>query len=175
MRHLISCLALAAALPLAACHNDEQARNNAELAAAENAPATPAVAPATSARRAAPRRARPAPVPVCTDCGTVTAVEPMKRKGNGSGAGAVMGAIAGAVIGHQVGSGRGKDVATAGGAVAGGVAGHEAEKRIRSETYYHVTVRMQAGDVRTVNVEQLEGLSVGSKVKVIGENLVLMS
>jgi uncharacterized protein YcfJ len=37
--------------------------------------------------------------------------------------GAVVGALLGGVLGHQVGSGRGNDVATAGGAVAGGVIG----------------------------------------------------
>ena len=37
--------------------------------------------------------------------------------------GAVIGAVIGGILGHQVGGGRGKDIATAGGAVAGGVAG----------------------------------------------------
>lgn len=37
--------------------------------------------------------------------------------------GAVVGAIIGGVLGHQVGGGRGKDVATAGGAVAGAAVG----------------------------------------------------
>ena len=38
-------------------------------------------------------------------------------------AGAVLGAIIGGVLRHQVGGGRGKDVATAGGAVAGALIG----------------------------------------------------
>ena len=37
--------------------------------------------------------------------------------------GAVAGAVIGGVLGHQVGSGRGNDVATVGGAVAGGAIG----------------------------------------------------
>ena len=37
--------------------------------------------------------------------------------------GAVAGAIIGGILGHQVGSGRGRDVATVGGAVAGGAVG----------------------------------------------------
>ena len=43
-------------------------------------------------------------------------------------AGTLIGGAAGAVVGHQFGSGRGKDVATAGGAVAGAAAGHEIAK-----------------------------------------------
>jgi uncharacterized protein YcfJ len=38
-------------------------------------------------------------------------------------AGAVVGAVIGGVLGHQVGGGRGRDVATAGGAVAGAAIG----------------------------------------------------
>ena len=37
--------------------------------------------------------------------------------------GAIAGALIGGVLGHQVGGGRGKDLATVGGAVAGGVIG----------------------------------------------------
>jgi uncharacterized protein YcfJ len=43
--------------------------------------------------------------------------------------GAVVGAIIGGVLGHQVGSGRGRDVATAGGAVAGAAIGANAVGR----------------------------------------------
>src|SRR5207253_10642863 len=35
----------------------------------------------------------------------------------------IAGAVIGGVLGHQIGSGRGRDVATAGGAVAGGALG----------------------------------------------------
>jgi len=37
--------------------------------------------------------------------------------------GAILGAVVGGVLGHQIGGGRGQDIATAGGAVAGGVLG----------------------------------------------------
>ena len=48
-------------------------------------------------------------------------VAPERRKA--SIPGAVVGALIGGILGHQVGSGKGQDVATAGGAVAGGVLG----------------------------------------------------
>src|SRR5258708_17275717 len=53
---------------------------------------------------------------LCNECGTVTDVKTVKKEGEASGAGAVIGGIAGGVLGHQVGSGRGKDVATVAGA-----------------------------------------------------------
>ena len=48
-----------------------------------------------------------------------------ERSDNNVG-GAVVGALIGGVLGHQVGGGRGRDVATAGGAVAGALVGNNA-------------------------------------------------
>src|SRR5260221_3350492 len=62
----------------------------------------------------------PAACAACKDCGTVTSVNTVEKKGEGSGLGMVLGGVAGGVLGHQVGSGRGKDVATAAGAAGGG-------------------------------------------------------
>jgi len=44
-------------------------------------------------------------------------------RGSANVGGAVVGALLGGVLGHQIGGGRGKDVATAGGAIAGAVVG----------------------------------------------------
>ena len=43
--------------------------------------------------------------------------------------GTLLGAAIGAVLGHQIGSGRGRDAATAGGAVIGAAIGHQQAKR----------------------------------------------
>jgi uncharacterized protein YcfJ len=48
--------------------------------------------------------------------------------------GTLIGALAGGVIGHQIGGGKGRDLATIGGAVAGGVAGHKIQRH-RQERY----------------------------------------
>ena len=53
-------------------------------------------------------------------------VEPeqvVQDQGNANVPGAIVGAIIGGILGHQVGGGRGKDVATVGGAIAGGAIG----------------------------------------------------
>jgi outer membrane lipoprotein SlyB len=108
---------------------------------------------------------------ICNDCGTITNIEQMKEKGSGSGAGAAIGAVAGAVIGHQIGDGSGKDAATATGAIGGGIAGHQIERRIQGTAYFHVTIAMENGSTHIADVETLNGLAVGSKVKVVGNNL----
>jgi len=120
------------------------------------------------------RKSVPAPV-ICNNCGTITNIEQEKEKGSGSGLGAVVGAVAGAVVGHQVGDGRGKDLATAAGAIGGGFAGNEIEKRAKGTTYFHVTVAMENGGTQTVDVPALNGLTTGSKVKVIGNSLQFAS
>jgi outer membrane lipoprotein SlyB len=116
-----------------------------------------------------------AEAPRCTDCGTITSIEKHSKKGSGSGLGAIAGAITGGVIGHQFGGGRGKDLATAGGAVGGGFAGNEIEKRMKAEDYFRVTVAMESGGSRTLDVESTNGLSQGSHVRVVGDSLQLAS
>ncbi|HZP12847.1 MAG TPA: glycine zipper 2TM domain-containing protein [Nevskiaceae bacterium] len=110
---------------------------------------------------------------ICPDCGKVTAITPVKQKGEASGMGAVGGAVLGAIIGHQFGSGRGNSAATAGGAIAGGVGGYEAEKAIRSKTVYKVQVAMDDGSTRNVTLATQEGLFIGAKVRVVGNDVEL--
>lgn len=111
------------------------------------------------------------PPPVCANCGTIAQIEEVKEKGDASGAGAAIGAVAGAVIGHQVGDGRGNDAATAAGAIGGGITGHQVERRINGSVYYNVTVNMENGQTHIAKVSALNGLAVGSKVKVVGNDL----
>ena len=55
--------------------------------------------------------------------------------GKNDAGGAILGAIIGGVLGHQVGGGRGKDVATAGGAVAGALIGGNNSGNSNAVTY----------------------------------------
>lgn len=134
--------------------------------------------PLTACDSRAEPEARAAPVkqvaaaPRCYDCGTITNIEQMKTKGEGTGLGMVLGAVAGAVVGHQVGDGRGQDVATVAGAVGGGFAGNEIEKRAKGTNYFQVTVTLDnGGATRTVDVASMNGLGNGSRVKIVGNNL----
>lgn len=152
--------ALLAGCPLGDDTDEPRADETQEQAAAEPAPAS----------KPAPE---PAPEPVCADCGRVTAIDKVTVKGEGSGAGAVGGAIVGVVAGNQIGSGSGKDIAKIVGGIGGAIAGHEAEKRLRAKTYYEVSVAMESGGTRVVQVADASMLSVGDKVRVEGNDLVL--
>src|SRR5712664_1660177 len=65
---------------------------------------------------------------ICTECGIVESTREISEPGKGSGIGGVGGAVVGGVLGHQVGSGRGNDLATVAGAVGGAFAGNAIEK-----------------------------------------------
>jgi len=121
---------------------------------------TPSQAPAQVASNA-PARAQ------CAECGVIEAVREINTKGEGSGIGAVGGAVVGGVLGHQVGGGRGQDVATVVGAVGGAVAGNEIEKRVKSNKSYEITVRFEDGSSRVINEASAPSWRTGDRVKVI--------
>jgi outer membrane lipoprotein SlyB len=89
--------------------------------------------------------------PVCQECGVIESTREIDAGGTASGIGAVGGAVLGGVLGHQVGDGRGKDVATVAGAVGGAVAGNEIEKRRNTSKSYEVTIRFDNGSSRVFN------------------------
>jgi outer membrane lipoprotein SlyB len=137
------------------------------LAAVPAAPAAPA-----KASPAAPLAAKPAaPVAAapCATCGVVESVQAVKKKGEGTGLGAVAGGVVGGAVGSQMGKGNGRTAMTVLGAIGGGVAGHEIEKRARAETVYQVRVRMDDGSVRSF--QRPQPLNVGTPVTVQGQSL----
>jgi len=105
----------------------------------------------------------------CANCGVVEAVNPVQRKGQGTGLGAVAGGLIGGVVGHQAGGGSGKTALTVLGAIGGGLAGNEVEKRARAETAYEVHVRMEDGSLRVF--QRGQPMSVGTHVVADGSTL----
>jgi len=136
-----------------------------------------AAAPLVSEANAAPRAQQVAdrtPPPAARHLGRVRAIEAVTEAKKPSGAGAVIGGVAGGVVGHQFGGGSGKTATTIVGAVGGAVAGNEIEKRRGEDRVvgHRVTVAMDNGDVRTVRVSSDDGLSVGDRVRVEGDQLI---
>jgi outer membrane lipoprotein SlyB len=104
--------------------------------------------------------------PTCNECGVIESTRQIEAQGAGTGIGAVGGAVLGGVLGHQVGDGRGKDVATAAGAVGGAVAGNEIERRAKGNTSYDVTVRFDNGSSRVIN-QNSSSWRNGDRVRVV--------
>ncbi len=108
----------------------------------------------------------------CANCGTVSAIREIEKKGEGTGFGAIGGAVVGGVIGHQFGGGRGKKVLTVAGAAGGAYAGHQVEKSARSTKTWNVTVHMDDGRNRTIALGAAPALAVGDAVRIEGNNIV---
>lgn len=141
------------------------------VAAPPPPPGSPAVTTQWPADPPAPAKAAKV---VCAQCGTVQSVTPVQREAaKGSGVGVLVGGALGGLLGNQVGGGTGKTVATVVGAVGGGWAGNEVEKRMKKETVYQVTVRMQDGSTR--QVEQSDPIAVGTAVTVEGDVIRLQT
>lgn len=104
---------------------------------------------------------------VCTDCGVIESVQIVNDVKKTSGVGIVGGAVVGGLLGHQVGGGRGKDLATVGGAVGGAVAGNEIEKRVGSTQHYEITVRFDNGSSRVFNQTNPPTWQAGDHVRVV--------
>ena len=103
----------------------------------------------------------------CAECGVIESTREITTNGEGTGLGAVGGAVVGGVLGNQVGGGRGRDIATVVGAVGGVVAGNEIEKRVNSTRGFEVTVRMDDGSSRFIQVANAPTWRTGDHVKVI--------
>jgi outer membrane lipoprotein SlyB len=100
----------------------------------------------------------------CDNCGRVTNIDRFEGHRNTTG-GAVAGAVVGGLLGNQVGGGDGKKLATVAGAVGGAYAGKEIAKN-SERTKYKVTVRMDQGYSKTVTQNSVNGIQIGTRVKV---------
>ncbi len=139
----------------------EQAREDARAQAREDARAQRRAQAPAQVADSTPAKWR------CAECGRVESVREIATKGAGSGIGAVGGAVVGGVLGHQVGGGRGQDIATVAGAVGGAVAGNEIEKRVKAGKSYEITVRLEDGSSRVINEANATSWRVGDRVKVV--------
>jgi outer membrane lipoprotein SlyB len=104
---------------------------------------------------------------ICRECAVIEEVREVEKAGQASGAGAVGGAVVGGVVGHQMGGGRGKDVATVLGALGGGLAGHAIEKNARTTVEYQIIIRYEDGTKGMFTQATPPSWRSGDKVKVI--------
>jgi outer membrane lipoprotein SlyB len=112
----------------------------------------------------------PAP---CNACGVVRSITAVSTDGRGSGAGAVIGGIVGGVAGNQVGGGSGRKIATVAGVIGGAVLGNEIEQNRNASSSYDVVIDMESGGQQVIAMQDVGGISAGSKVRVQGNTVSL--
>lgn len=110
--------------------------------------------------------------PLCTDCGRVTAVGVSEKAGDAGAVGIIAGGVAGALLGHQVGKGKGKDLATIAGAAGGAYAGHKIEGNMKKVKTWEVSVRFDNGDQRVYPFDHDPGMTIGDPVRAVGGSIV---
>jgi outer membrane lipoprotein SlyB len=84
----------------------------------------------------------------------------------------VGGAVVGGLLGNQVGSGRGRTLATVAGAVGGAYGGNRIERNMKAETYTDVRVKMATGGYRTFTEKGVARFHNGEHVRVLDGRLV---
>jgi outer membrane lipoprotein SlyB len=161
--------------PLAQAPAQPRAQVDTAKTAAPTSAAKPAKPQPKSVARAEPPqpvvRDFPPPPPVvaatCRECAVIEEVREVEKAGQASGGGAAAGAVVGGVLGHQVGGGRGKDIATVLGAIGGGFAGHQIEKNVRKTMEYQIVVRYEDGTRGLITQDAPPSWRPGDKVKII--------
>jgi outer membrane lipoprotein SlyB len=97
----------------------------------------------------------------------IESIESRPAANNGNAiAGAIIGGVIGGVAAHQVGSGRGNDVATVAGAAGGALVGHEIGRANERQDLYAIRVRFDDNSYQTVTQASLDGLRVGDSVRI---------
>lgn len=144
----------------------------AERKAADAQPKPKHAAKSERPQRAGPIAAVAPPPPpmvaaICRECGVIEDVLQVEKAGQASGVGAVGGAVVGGVLGHQIGGGRGQDVATVLGALGGGLAGHQIEKNAKKTYEYQIVVRYEDGTKGLFTQATPPTWRKGDKVKII--------
>ncbi|MFY9328139.1 MAG: glycine zipper 2TM domain-containing protein [Georgfuchsia sp.] len=146
------------------CLRDAKAEYNKSLVTAEESYTKDmAAAVATPASKAAA---------ICAECGKVAAVKVVEEKGESSPLGMIAGGVAGAVLGHQVGGGRGKDIATIAGVAGGAYAGHKIEEHMKTKKSWIVAVHFEDGVDREYSFTADPGYAAGDPVKLFGNSIV---
>lgn len=114
----------------------------------------------------------PASSSVAASYGTIDSIQVVRTGGTASGAGAVTGGLVGALVGNQIGSGSGRTAATVAGAVGGALVGNKVESdRNQAHDTYQISVRMDNGDYRVLQQDDLAGMQVGSRVRLVDGHL----
>lgn len=114
----------------------------------------------------------PASSPMAASYGTIDSIQVVRVGGATSGAGAVTGGLVGALLGNQVGSGSGRTAATVAGAVGGALVGNKVENdRNQPHDTYQISVRMDNGDYRVLQQDDIAGMQVGARVRLVDGHL----
>ncbi|MFL6659515.1 MAG: glycine zipper 2TM domain-containing protein [Massilia sp.] len=110
----------------------------------------------------------------CYDCGKVTSIHVVEKKGEGGALGVIAGGAAGGLLGHQVGGGKGKTLATIAGAVGGAYAGNKIQEKATASKQWKVDVEYDDGRRNSFYFAKEPGMRAGDRVHNAGKSITRM-
>ncbi len=110
----------------------------------------------------------------CADCGTITNIKEVKKKGSASGAGALTGALIGGGLGYAVGGRGHRTAGTLIGAGGGALAGNYIEKNASAGKEFRIDVRLDNGAQQTFRYDSMPNWGVGTRVRVVNGQLTTL-
>jgi outer membrane lipoprotein SlyB len=111
----------------------------------------------------------------CVDCGTITNIKEVKKKGSASGAGALTGALIGGGLGYAVGGRGHRTAGTLIGAGGGALAGNYIEKNASAGREFRIDVRLDNGAQQTFRYDSMPNWGVGTRVRVVNGQLTSLN
>lgn len=135
---------------------------------------TPGLAPLPAQAAQPAVAATPPPPQTCVDCGTITNIKEVKKKGSASGAGALTGALIGGGLGYAVGGHGHRTAGTLIGAGGGALAGNYIEKNASAGKEFRIDVRLDNGSQQTYRYDSMPNWGVGTRVRVVNGQLTTL-
>jgi len=134
----------------------------------------PALAPLPASSPAPAAAAAPPPPQTCPECGTITSIREVKKKGSSSGAGALTGAVVGGALGYAVGGRGHRTAGTLIGAGGGALAGNYIEKNASAGKEFRIDIRLDNGAQQTYRYDSMPNWGVGTRVRVVNGQLTTL-
>ena len=112
------------------------------------------------------------PIRACLDCGVIEDVRQIVHEGQGSGLGAIAGGVLGAALGSNLGKGHGRTLASLAAAIGGGMIGNQIEKSRNQKIGYQVSLRMEDGTKRSIEIPSVPSWRIGDAVRLVNGSIV---
>lgn len=110
----------------------------------------------------------------CAECGTISNIKEVKKKGSSSGTGTLAGALIGGGLGYAIGGHGHRTAGTLVGAGGGALVGNSLERNASSGRTFKIEVRFDNSTTQTFHYDSMPGWSIGSRVRLINGQLTTL-
>lgn len=121
---------------------------------------------------AAPPVAAAPPSQPCSNCGVIEGIREVVQNEQGSGLGALAGGVIGGALGSNLGKGNGRTLASIAAAIGGGMIGNQIEKSQHRTVSYQVSLRMENGTTRLIDMSSVPSWRIGDAVRLVNGAIV---